>query len=188
MELFKKIIKLLKKIIVVISVVFFICSMFAIVFFKFNDYFWEQHYYALKWNLMQQSTFKTENFIIDVPTFGWLGKKDNNKIYFIGIPICLDGLTCKKETTPRIVFESFFNDAEVDALKNEICDKALNKTTKTINNVEADIYECESSNIKCPFAKLIIYKNESFLIYRQEYDDILQSQYDKFFQGVKLKQ
>jgi hypothetical protein len=141
-------------------------------------------------NLFRQTRFETQNFIIYLPKFHWAGQyMDNNseQLFFFGLATSTEN--SKKGIFPRMyVFDADNISMRLESLKIS-CDKSLEKSTQKINNWEADIYICTT---KSDFLdKYIIYKDEVFHYYYSH--DIntfnnFQSQYDKFFENVKLKQ
>jgi hypothetical protein len=141
-------------------------------------------------NLFRQTDFETKNFIIDLPKFYWAGNymEDNNseQLFFFGVATSAEN--SKKGIFPRMyLFNSDNVNRHILRLETS-CDKSLEKTTKKINNWEADIYTCIGKNDSLD--TYIIYKDEVFHYY-YSYDknvfENFQKQYDKFFEGVRLK-
>jgi hypothetical protein len=155
-------------------------------------------------NIFRQSKFETKNFIIDVPKFHWIGQyRDDNLLFFVGIPVDLSKSLLfnnsfffhffnNEEYTvlPMIILDNF-TDNTLEALKI-YCDESLEKATQKINNWEAEIYSCITKSRNDLVDKHVVYKGEDFY-FSYYLDDIdifnnIQSQYDKFFEGVRLKE
>jgi hypothetical protein len=161
---------------------------FGLLFGKYIDYF--------NLNIFYQSKFETKHFIIDLPKFYWIGKyrEDNSLPFFMGISIDFSknvffrGSTLfddeKYTVLPIIVFDNF-SDISLEAL-TALCDKSFVKSTQKINNWEAVIYDCLTTGYEHSRARYYIYKDEVFHTYT--YIDAFKSQYDKFFEGVRLKE
>jgi hypothetical protein len=179
--------KFFRKTLIVLCIIFIIYFIFCVVFFIFNGHYWQQNIYNLKWNISNQSKFETKNFIIDLPELHWVGKaKKNGDIYFFGTLKYFNIFDSESNSSmPSLIFHDF-NENMIDILQNHVCNVSFNKSIGKINNFEVDIYDCESSKMECSPSKFIIYKNEGFFIY--EYNDIFKPQYDKFFEGVRLKE
>ncbi|MDR1007768.1 MAG: hypothetical protein LBL65_04290 [Campylobacteraceae bacterium] len=115
-----------------------------------------------------------------------MSEKTNNP-FFVGIPITADGF--KREIFSEIhlynVDDTWLTTLEI------FCDEFLEKTTQKINNWEAEVYSCITKSRNDLLDKHIMYKGEVFYIYYYLHDvntfNIFQSQYDKFFEGVRLK-
>jgi hypothetical protein len=140
--------------------------------------------------MIYQSKFETKHFIINLPKFYWIGKisKNNNKPFFAGIPIANNGF--KKEIFPEVHLFDFDN-ITLKALEI-FCDKSLEKSTQKINNWEAEIYTCITKSRSDLMDKHIVYKDEVFHIFYYTHDinafENFQKEYDKFFEGVRLKE
>ncbi|MDR0407878.1 MAG: hypothetical protein LBH45_03000 [Campylobacteraceae bacterium] len=143
-------------------------------------------------NLLRQTHFGTKNFIVDLPKFYWVGQymyDDAGELSFFGLPLSIEN--SKKGIFPMIyLFTSSDINDRLEALKIS-CDKSLEKSTQKINNWEADVYTCikrENDTLD----KYIVYKDEVFHFYYYSHNISLfnnfQSQYDKFFEGVRLKE
>jgi hypothetical protein len=189
-----------KKTISTIIGIIFLVYIILNIFYSKNIVWFQQ-------NIFQQTKFETKNFIIDVPKFHWIGKyKDNNssgQLFFIGIPVDLSKNSLfnssffshffgNKDYTvlPIMVLDNFTDDT-LEALKI-YCDESLEKTTQKINNWEAEVYSCVTKSRSDLVDKHIVYKGEDFYTFYYSYDvDIFnnfQSQYNKFFEGVRLKE
>jgi hypothetical protein len=158
--------------------------------------FFSKYMFNFGWNMIRQSTFETENFIIDLPKFHWFGQYRRNSTlpFFMGISIDLSknvffkGSTLfddKKYTvSPIIVFDDL-NENSLKAIET-ICDVSFAKSTQKINNFEMDIYDCLTAGYESNPARYYVYKNEVFHTYT--FIDAFKPQYDKFFEGVWLKE
>jgi hypothetical protein len=180
--------KLLKKILIVIIFIFVAYVAFAVSFFMFNGYYWQSHLYYIKWNLSKQSTFETDSFIVNLPKLYWIGLDNNSAkkpLWFVGLPV--KGLDMG--IAPILTIEHF-DSIVLEDLKI-FCDNSFEKQTEKFDNKDVDVYICTTKSKEGLLSKFIVHKDEAlYLIYYSHDIDVFngyQSQYDKFFEGVKLK-
>jgi hypothetical protein len=206
----KMLIKISKKL-KIIGVIIIVISVSSIVFLevcmRINGYYYDHKLFNFVWNIFYETEIETKYFRIDVPKFDWISHKkvDNNQMSFMGTYIYLSNkystdLLDKQEfvykTTiyiksmglkgfaPVIIIKDF-NDNLINEW-TKICDVSLIKSTQKISNFELEAYDCIGENFKNIPSRYIVYKEIYFDI--DLYIDIFQSQYDKFFEGVRLKE
>jgi hypothetical protein len=127
--------------------------------------------------------FETKHFIIDVPKWHWAGRYavDNKPVFFrVEEETC-----CTEDNALVIYFNDFINDITTEEWK-QYCDKSIEKSTQKVANGEIDKYICKTSRDDIVTIGFF-YKKEVFYSYICNVNDF-QSQYEKFFEGVKLKQ
>jgi hypothetical protein len=145
-------------------------------------------------NLFRQTHFETKNFIIDVPKFHWVGndRQDNVSILFVGLPMTIEGL--EKKISPMIDLHKL-NDVGISIRLESLgmfCDESFEKTMQKINDWEAEVYICTTKSKADLMIRHIMYKDEAFHMFYYVQDknvfENFQKQYDKFFEGVRLKE
>ena len=142
------------------------------------------------WNIVHKTYLETQNFIINVPLLYWgMHTNDNGtELYFAGNLVEVKDIN--EKIIPTVDLYSF-NDDYLNNLE-KFCNRTFKQIDITINNVEFEAYSCQSSSDYLVVNHYLIYKNEVFVIYNYTHDinafNAFQSQYDKFFQGVKLKE
>ncbi|MDR3177969.1 MAG: hypothetical protein LBT96_03190 [Campylobacteraceae bacterium] len=174
---------------------------------RINGYYYYDKLFNFVWNIFYETELKINRLQINVPKFDWLSNKksDNNQLSFMGIGIYVDDehsrdlLNKQKfiyQTTfylksielkgfiPIIIVKNFNNNLINEWTKT--CDVSLVKSIQKISNSELEAYDCISKNFKNIPSRYVIYKNIYFDI--ELYVDIFQSQYDKFFENVRLKE
>ena len=147
--------------------------------YTLNAYF----YYK---NTFNQSKFETDNFIIDLPKAHWASYK-NSAYRYHGIPIEFsngyhfpDAHIWKydnEEQAKETMFYVFGNE--------KICKTFEQQPNKKINNFEVEVYDCTKEEKVQD--RVYFYKNEYFWL--PDYHHVFfKPQYDKFFEGVWLKE
>jgi hypothetical protein len=164
-------------------VLMIICEIiFSKIYKYYNGYSYETFIVNFISNFSKNTTVETKNFIINVSRFHW-GISDssqtNKDLWFTKFFIF------ERDVTALIIILGKFDQKKFENLEKE-CDINFSKTTKTINDWEADIYDCVSSIQNNLSQRYIVYNGEYFFL--TVYSDIFQPQYDKFFEGVRLKE
>ncbi|MFV0481086.1 MAG: hypothetical protein ACK5LP_03805 [Campylobacteraceae bacterium] len=137
-------------------------------------------------NMFGVSKFETDNFIIDLPKIHWISYKNQNSS-FIGQ---LTNLGKNVYMYPEVYIMKFKNNSEAKRFVIELCEKKddelIQQQNQTINNFEVEVYECRDRDINADWAvRNYLYKNEYFTLI--PYIEEFKPQYDKFFEGVRLK-
>ncbi|MDR0580273.1 MAG: hypothetical protein LBG21_06690 [Campylobacteraceae bacterium] len=178
--------------------IFFIVVFIVICFFTYSDYQEYTKGHSIKTyisnfikNMIKKSKFETEYFIIDLPKFHWTfhaNSTDNRSMLpFFGVIEIIDN---EIYTLPGItVIGSLKVDNARDIVLNynkETCDVFEAKSNQFINNFEVETYDCIDITHQITIMRLFVYKDEFFALI--PYLDIFKPQYDKFFEGVRLKE
>jgi hypothetical protein len=166
-----------------IKFIVFIAAIIVLVNSKYFGYSLDAYIFNFCWNITHKTNIETKHFIIDLAKFNWiLIEKKDDELFFGGATVFIN-----KDDKDRVLPTLMFNNFDKDRFDvwEKICDMSFTKSTKTINDWEAEVYDCvmmEDSDIPM---QMIVYKNEAFYIHT--YIDTFKPQYDKFFESVKLK-
>jgi hypothetical protein len=180
------------------------------IYMYINGYYYEHRLFNFIWNIFYETKIDIKYFEIDVPKFYWLSAVksdiDINKYIFLGTPAFMDKenidiLTKKLEFLYETPFKTMwhinkrgirplltienFNEYTIDTLI-EICNVSLVKSSQKISNSELEAYDCINENFKNIPSRFVIYKDIYFNI--DLYISAFKPQYDKFFEGVRLKE
>jgi hypothetical protein len=178
------------------------------IYMYIKGYYYDYKLLNFVWNIFYETERDTKYFRIDVSKFDWLSatKPDINKHIFLGTHIFVEkekmDILMKKieflyETPfktiwhmnkrgiqPMITIENFDGYTIDELIK--ICDVSLIKSSQKISNSELEAYDCINKNFKNIPSRFVIYKDIYFNM--DLYISIFKPQYDKFFEGVRLKE
>jgi hypothetical protein len=186
------ILRLFKKIGIAIAIFVVIYAIFSIIFAYITKNVFIDYLTTLKSNLLNQSKFDTDYFIIDLPKFSWECISESTHI------IAFSGISIYQNNTfaiPIVIlsrFNAFPPDDPISVnawLENDIsafednCNTTLVKTTHIIDDRELTAYDCFGEYQE----RYIIYKDAFFYLISYA-NDKFKPQYDKFFEGVRLKE
>jgi hypothetical protein len=191
--------------------IFIILVSFFTSFVIFEEIFAHYHkynHYAQIFSFIRNSFYgthiETDNFAIDIGKTEWFFLRGNDMVTFGGNYVYTNEIlsanlskVSKKlygEVPADMLFsddKGFFPIVKLEKITDKtykffyILDVSCNKSYKQINDWDATIYDCKTEYDNVP-KRYITYKNEVFILLF--YIDIFQSQYDKFFEGVRLKE
>jgi hypothetical protein len=190
------------KICIAIVIIFVSFIVFEEIFTSWNKY---NHYSKILhfiWNNFHETYAETDNFKVDINKADWHIEQDG-KIAFVGTlvyldknlgmdlselhklwfgkPFYVDALFTKDKGFYPIILATKITENELLKLSNFDC----NKSYKQINDWNATIYDFTTKYTNIPI-RYVIYKDELFDLI--PYIDEFKPQYDKFFEGVWLKE
>jgi hypothetical protein len=172
-----------------------------------NGYYYFDKLFNFSWNIFHQTEMEIKYFKISVPKYDWLSykKPDMNKFVFRGTnayvsndyhadllgkvqflykaPIHSDWFGTKG-IPPMLIIKNF-DECLIDEWV-KMCDILFVKLTQKIGNSELEAYDCVSSDFKNIPSRFVVYKHIYFDL--DLYIDPFKHQYDKFFEGVRLKE
>jgi hypothetical protein len=190
------VVRFVKKSIIVIIATLISCVIFSLVFYYIKGYTLISQLDIIKSNLFSRTKFETDYFTINLPKFDWRCIYDGGTqtLAFAGLSLLEDDIEIRPVVTmmrftslspddplsKKFWFENDMSDIE------KICKEAnatLTKTTHLIDGKEFTAYDCNEEEFPL---KYIIYKDVFFQLIAYNNTNF-KPQYDKFFEGVKLK-
>ncbi|MDR1007765.1 MAG: hypothetical protein LBL65_04275 [Campylobacteraceae bacterium] len=167
-----------------IKLVIFIVTIIVLVNPKYSGYSLDAYIFNFYWNIIHKTNIETKYFVIDLARFNWiLIKEKDDELFFGGVTVFINK-DDEDRVLPTLIFDNFY-EGMLDAWE-KMCGISFTKSTKIINGWDAEVYDCiDVKNPDIP-SQMIVYKDEAFYIYT--YIDAFKPQYDKFFEGVKLRE
>ena len=174
------------------KIIFVLIAILAYVVFELDDEWINEKRYAFGAsahiyfkNTFNQSKFETDNFIIDLPKAHWLSYK-NSAYRYHGIPVRFSN----GAMFPYVYIWKYDNEEEAKksefSVNEKLCKTFEQQPNKKINNFEVEVYDCADEEDDL-WLRVYFYKNEVFhLIYY--HIENFRHQFDKFFEGVWLKE
>jgi hypothetical protein len=175
-------IKILKVVLIVLAINWICAYMYTIKYgYSYNGYL-----YRFIFNLFRITHIETVYFTVNISKFQWLSLnsgEDKNvpkQFWFVGYYI-------NPETKKGDVFI-----VDINIEKNKHYIDYLKQTcyftsNETINNFEVKVYNCNKElNGEKIIQKVMFYRDEYFIF--SPYIDAFKPQYDKFFEGIRLKE
>ncbi|MDR0467259.1 MAG: hypothetical protein LBG67_00195, partial [Campylobacteraceae bacterium] len=181
-----------KKIIIGIIAILATLAIIDTAYYLFDEWYESKKGYSsalnillFKKNTFNQSKIETKNFIIDLPKAHWASYK-NSAYSYHGIPIDSYGCMFPDAHIWKYDNEEQAKEAMFFVFGNEkICKTFEQQPNKTINNFEVEVYDCTKEEKVQD--RVYFYKNEYFWL--PDYHHVFfKLQYDKFFEGVWLKE
>jgi hypothetical protein len=188
------------------AMIFLACFIiFEEIFAYYNKYSHYTKIFYFIWNSFHKTHIKTDNFEINIDKLEWFFLKESDTIAFLGNIIYANetlstslSKAMEKKYTKAFYVDTYFSKdkgffpmIKLEKLTNktyrilELLDTYCNKSYGQINDWNATVYDCKTEYDDVP-KRYVIYKNEAFIL--PFYIDLFQSQYDKFFEGVRLKE
>jgi hypothetical protein len=170
---------------------------FSTIFAYTKGYVFESRLIIYISNIFNNTKFENEYFTIELSKFDWqciYSTDDAQVLSFRGLSMVNDDGNVFAPTVSFLKFgvppdypslEKLWFENDISSFE-QVCSKhnaTLVKTSHIIDNKEFVAYDCLEEQI----IRYIMYKDAFFLIVSYD-NDKLRAQYDKFFQGVKLKQ
>jgi hypothetical protein len=182
----KKIIIAIIYTVVIIAITFISSITFSMVFIDKNGYDFGYYFSNLRWNFTHKTKFETRNLIVEVPKLYWINHLDGDITSFSGIPSRIYSYnTC--EIMPNISIVMPIEGADnttafLEKMIYNICkEEYTSNSTHTIDNKTiSDIYDC--------YPVRVIKLDDEIVALDFYHIDALRWQYDKFFEGVRLKE